>query len=477
MRSNILGYGMYVPKFRLKCEEVSAVWGGGKGTEKAVANGDEDVITMAVEAAQSALAHSGIAAEEIGAVYFATNSSPYLEQEATGLIAEILAVPSNASLADFTGSPRAAIGALQACVDGVESSRLHSGLVIAADNRPASPGSTMEATFGAGAVAFVVGVGEGVANIARINSYADFYIDRWRAFDDAYVRDFDQRFTRQYGYLKHSQKAIEAFFRDEKKKPSDYDHLVLQESDARAWKELGSWLGVPKDRWMTSAIFPLFGDLGAASLFMGLASVFSNARAEEEILALSYGAGTSDVVAFKMLRSEGRDPSPTLKNFETEKIYIDYIKYLKMQQILSTGDPPYPLSVPPLSPAFMRGKEEILRLRANRCKTCSYINYPPSIRTICIRCGKTDFEPFYLSKRGIVHTFCINYYMPPGFEVPLANILVDLDSGGRYVGMGTEIEPEELKVGMPVELALRRITKERGVSVYGFKIKPLRDHG
>ncbi len=113
-------------------------------------------------------------------------------------------------------------------------------------------------------------------------------------------------------------------------------------------------------------------------------------------------------------------------------------------------------------------------MEAARCTRCGFLNYPPSMRTICVRCGCTALERATLSRKGRIHTFCVNYYMPPGFEIPLANILVDLDSGGRYMGMGTELTPDELRVGMEVELVLRRITKERGVSVYGYKVKPIR---
>ena len=52
----IVGYGAYVPQFRLPASEVARVWTGGLGgvpvKEKAVAGLDEDVITMAIEAAR-----------------------------------------------------------------------------------------------------------------------------------------------------------------------------------------------------------------------------------------------------------------------------------------------------------------------------------------------------------------------------------------------------------------------------------------
>ena len=60
----ILGYGAYVPRYRLPGSEVARVWTGGTGgspvKEKSVAGLDEDVITMSIEAARNALARAAI---------------------------------------------------------------------------------------------------------------------------------------------------------------------------------------------------------------------------------------------------------------------------------------------------------------------------------------------------------------------------------------------------------------------------------
>ncbi len=49
----IIGYGAYVPRYRLPAREVARVWTGGKGglpiKEKAVPGLDEDVMTMSVK--------------------------------------------------------------------------------------------------------------------------------------------------------------------------------------------------------------------------------------------------------------------------------------------------------------------------------------------------------------------------------------------------------------------------------------------
>jgi len=61
----IIGYGAYVPRYRLPAKEVARVWTGGKTSglpikEKAVPGQDEDVVTMSLEAVRNAMKRAGI---------------------------------------------------------------------------------------------------------------------------------------------------------------------------------------------------------------------------------------------------------------------------------------------------------------------------------------------------------------------------------------------------------------------------------
>ena len=71
----IVGYGAYVPRYRLPAAEVSRMWTEGVGgtpiKEKAVSGLDEDVITMSIEAARNTLARAQIDPREIRAVFTA----------------------------------------------------------------------------------------------------------------------------------------------------------------------------------------------------------------------------------------------------------------------------------------------------------------------------------------------------------------------------------------------------------------------
>ena len=90
----IVGYGVYLPKCRIKIGEIGKIWplaAPAPGIkEKAVTNSDEDTLTMAVAACQNAVKHAGIDPAKIGAVYFGTVSSPYVEKSLAVLLSEVL---------------------------------------------------------------------------------------------------------------------------------------------------------------------------------------------------------------------------------------------------------------------------------------------------------------------------------------------------------------------------------------------------
>ncbi|MFA6570342.1 MAG: hydroxymethylglutaryl-CoA synthase, partial [Bacteroidota bacterium] len=81
----IVGYGAYVPAYRIKAGTIAEQWGddivaierGLLMKEKTVPGRDEDTITISVAAAKNALKRAGIDPQKIGAVYIGSESHPY----------------------------------------------------------------------------------------------------------------------------------------------------------------------------------------------------------------------------------------------------------------------------------------------------------------------------------------------------------------------------------------------------------------
>ncbi len=124
----------------------------------------------------------------------------------------------------------------------------------------------------------------------------------------------------------------------------------------------------------------------------------------------------------------------------------------------------------PASPLFWRFNPEVYRLLASKCGDCDHINYPRT--RICRQCGGLKLDEYTLPKKGTIHTFCINWAPPPQFEPPITPVVVDLEGGGRQLGLMTETAtPEDIKIGSRVEMVLRKLTTDRGLNVYGYKFR------
>lgn len=77
--TGIVGYGAYIPRFRIAAREIAQLWTGGDSgpvDQKSVAGPDEDTITMTVEAGRSALRRAGIAATALGTVWVGWSHTP-----------------------------------------------------------------------------------------------------------------------------------------------------------------------------------------------------------------------------------------------------------------------------------------------------------------------------------------------------------------------------------------------------------------
>ncbi len=100
----ITSYGAYVPMLRLP---LAAIGGGAAkpgGPEKAVANWDEDAVTMAVAAAIDCL--RGVDRASVDGVVFASTSYPLKEKQAAALVARALDLRRDVMTADVGDSLR-----------------------------------------------------------------------------------------------------------------------------------------------------------------------------------------------------------------------------------------------------------------------------------------------------------------------------------------------------------------------------------
>lgn len=101
------------------------------------------------------------------------------------------------------------------------------------------------------------------------------------------------------------------------------------------------------------------------------------------------------------------------------------------------------------------------QLRFQRCTACSTWRHVP--REICAECGSWDWEWAQSSGRGSVFTWTVVVRaMHPAFreDVPLAPTVIELEEGVRLLSQVVDCSPDDLEIGMPVEVVFEAVTEE-----------------
>ncbi len=329
--ADIHGYGTAVPYYRIKLEELNRAWNrsGGRG-EKAVPAPDEDVVTLCVKAARRALAHSETKARDIGAIYACSVSTGYSEHSLAGSISLALGIDGPATLLDLGLSTRSVTAALQACSDALAAQRIEYGLVVSGDILRARPGSDGELSNGAGAGAVILGARDGIAQIDGIASHSHGFIGRYRP-EGGFAEMDDERFVFQKGFSEHTARAARQLMETSGIALGEFAHIIIGAPEPRWAGRVVSQLGVAPEKLFS--LGSQIGSAGCAGVLIDLAGVLEErAQPGEKILAISWGPGGSDALAFTVRKAS---PSrPTVAEQLAEKEYISYTTYLRYLKLL-----------------------------------------------------------------------------------------------------------------------------------------------
>lgn len=106
---------------------------------------------------------------------------------------------------------------------------------------------------------------------------------------------------------------------------------------------------------------------------------------------------------------------------------------------------------PPRDSAFFWEGLQEQELRIQRCASCGRLRHPP--RPVCPHCRSLERDHVVAGGRGEVYSYVVHHHPPvPDRETPFPVALVQLDEGTRIVGNVVDVEPDEVEVGMPVEV-------------------------
>jgi len=338
----IIGYGAYVPRYRLPASEVSRIWRGGlEGEpieEKSVPGIDEDVITMSVEAGRNALARGGIQPEEIRAVWVGSESHPYAVKPTSTIVAEALGITPYTQAADFEFACKAGSEAMIAAMALVGSSMGDYALAIGMDTAQSKPGDALEYTAAAGGAAMLIGpAGESLAEIEGTLSYVTDTPDFWRRENQKYP-EHGGRFTGQPAYFKHITNSVRHLLDELDRKPEDYAAVVFHQPNSKFPRRAAKELGFTSRQLETGLLSPRIGNTYAGSALIGLSAVLDQADPGDRILMASFGSGAgSDAISFlvtdRIKERQGR--ALLTEDYIKRRTEIDYGEYVRMRGIIA----------------------------------------------------------------------------------------------------------------------------------------------
>jgi len=338
----IVGYGAYVPRYRIKVEDIAAVWGkeadrikaGLLVEEKSVPALDEDTATISVEAARNALRMTDkVDPQEIGAIYVGSESHPYAVKPTATIVAEAIAATPSLTAADTEFACKAGTAGIQACMGLVKAGYVKYGLAIGSDTAQGQPADALEYTAAAGGAAFIIGNDNLVAEIEDTYSFTQDVPDFWRREGASYP-SHGGRFTGVPGYFTHVLGAAKGMMSKLDTKPSDYKYAVFHMPNGKFPLRASKALGFAEEQVIPGLVVTKIGNTYSGSSLLGLAAVLDIASPGDRILATSYGSGAgadsfSITVTPSIVQKRGR--TPPVSYYLNRKKYVGYAVYAKLR--------------------------------------------------------------------------------------------------------------------------------------------------
>jgi hydroxymethylglutaryl-CoA synthase len=332
----IVGYGAYIPRYRLPGSEVSRVWTNGLGgspvQEKAVAGLDEDVTTMSVEAARNALARARIDPRKLRAVWVGSESHPYAVKPTSTIVAESIGTSPNIQAADWEFACKAGTEAVQASIGMIGSGMNAYTLSIGMDTAQGRPGDALEYTAASGGAAFILGPAEEACAVYQGSySFVTDTPDFWRRSHETYPSHGD-RFTGEPAYFNHTLSSARTLMEMMGTTAKDYQYAVFHQPNVKFPSRAAQMLGFSNEQIETGLLAGQIGNVYSGSCMVGLTAILDIAQPGDRILMVSYGSGAGsdsfDLVVTDHI-NDIRDLAPRTQDYITRRTQIDYATYVR----------------------------------------------------------------------------------------------------------------------------------------------------
>ncbi|RDE17039.1 MAG: hydroxymethylglutaryl-CoA synthase [Candidatus Thorarchaeota archaeon] len=341
----IVGYGVYIPRYRIKTTDIADVWGEngeavaqGLGVfEKSLPGPDEDVATIATEAARNAVKFGKVDAKHIGAVYVGSESHPYAVKPTGTIVASAIGCSTELTCADLEFACKAGTAGIQTCMGLVQSKMVKIGLAIGADTAQGRPGDALEYSAAAGGAAYLIGEENPVATIERTVSVTSDTPDFWRREGEDFP-SHGARFTGEPAYFRHVEDCAKLLFRTTGTSVDDFDYFVFHMPNGKFPVAVGKQLDVPAEKLEDSLVVRQIGNTYSGSAMIGLARVLDVSKPGDRIFVISYGSGAGSDGFTIRVEDEilgHRGEVPTVDDYIQRKVYVSYAIYAKYKHTIN----------------------------------------------------------------------------------------------------------------------------------------------
>jgi hydroxymethylglutaryl-CoA synthase len=473
MATGIVAFGAYIPRRRLQRKAIAETHGwfnpglaGLAKGERAMANWDEDAVTMAVEAARDAL--TGRSRAGIASLRVASTTFPFVDRLHAGLVCDALDLGADVHTVDVAASQRAGTSALFDALSAADG-----GLVVASENRRTKAASPMEMASGDGAAALLTGsTGVLATLLAKASMSADF-VDHFRSMDNTFDYQWEERWVRDAGYLQIVPPVIARCLAAANVKPGDVTTFILP-STIRGVAQAVAKAAKIADTAVADTLAAVCGDTGVAHPLVMLVAAFEKAKAGDKILVVGFGQG-ADALLFEVTDEMAKRPKAlgVAGHLARRKAETAYGRFLAFNDLIelergmrSETDKATPLS------SMWRNRKTVTSFKGGKCSKCGTLQFPKS--NICVNpnCNAlhTQEDHPFAEQTGRINSFTSDRltYSP---DPPAMYGMIQFEEGGRTMMDFTDMDESDLEVGKPMRMMFRikDIDSTRGFRRYFWK--------
>ena len=476
MAFGIIAWGAYIPRLRLERAVIAATHAWMAPSLKGLAQGrrayccwDEDVVTMAVEAARECLGRQDRA--KIGEIDLASTTAPSADLQSSAVVAVSLRLPRTVRALDFGGSQRAGVAALATALQAAR----HSTLVIGSERPRARPASVQEMQYGAGAAAFLLGTDDVAAEVIGSASSTTLLVDHFRAAGAPYDYFWEERWIRDEGYLKIGVEAVRAALADAKLGAADVAKFIFPSPSKGAADAIARAVGLPA----ASIADPLdvdCGFVGAAQSLLMLANVLDQASPGDVVVVAGFGQG-SDVIVLRATDAVvAARPARTVSDALSAGVTVR--SYAQMASFYDEITPDWGMRAERDTKTALteqyRSSDQINGFVAGKCSSCGQVQFPQLAYCVNCKAPASALVPVCLADeaaRVLTYTADMLTYHP---SPPLYIGFAQFDLGARLLMEFVDVQPETFEVGTRLRMRFRIKERDqtRGFYRYFWKAAP-----